>query len=422
MRKRNRFALLCAGLAAALLVGCASADDPMFIITIPSSSCTSTDETSSMFRRPGTGSFFEPQGPLSLEQHPEYADCTLSEAGYIDRDGVFHFCPVFNSGRLPENGDTAFPLLRDGAENVRSHWVTRDFVAAQLTDGTFCGISRMKSATKFLDGLFTYGDLGKDILSRLAEWPSVVQVFPLTNDLSGGLYFAAQSSDGTLRTLSLNTLYLPKKAQWVERLEEVIGDRYISAILPYQTDAPLVMFTDGTVWCADGRMRDQIQFWEDLVQIAPLRGYDQRDGAVGLRADGTLYNCTSFPVSVSYSSDIVRIFTGTGSGSGAANMLLIQRTDGAILDVYGGRPLGLFPMLDQAISVGGLFYGVTEDGAVILLSDEQPKLGSYAEAWSKWALTLRDVRTVTNRPAVEPDASSDTASIAPSTSSGTSAR
>ena len=57
MRKRNRFALLCAGLAAALLVGCASADDPMFIITIPSSSSVPTDEVSSKFRPAGTGSF-----------------------------------------------------------------------------------------------------------------------------------------------------------------------------------------------------------------------------------------------------------------------------------------------------------------------------------------------------------------------------
>lgn len=383
--------LLCTGLLA-LLVGCTTAETPVFVITASSSAApTSSAACSSEPAYVPPKKNFLPEGTVSLTQHPEYADCTLSEAGYIDRDGVFHFFPQFPVA-TKENEDAAYPLLTDGTDRMRSHWISRDLVAAQRTDGTFCGISRMKSSTRFLDGLFTYGDLGKDLLARLAEWPAVVQMFPLADASTGGLYFAAQSSDGMLRALSLNTLYLPKKSPWVEQLEEIIGDRYVSSILPYQPDAPLVLFTDGTAWCSDRTIADQMAEWTDLVQITAIRGTGGRTGLVGLRSDGTIYNSSSFPISKNYSANIVRLFYNNGAGT--TPMLVLQRSDGAVLDVRNQEALSVYPMMDQIVCVDEQLFGVTEHGSVMQMGRNVTQLGSFAAEWGAWATKLRDVRTV----------------------------
>ena len=385
---RKPMLLLCA-LAAALLIGCTAANDPIFIVTV-SSAPSSAAPVESVPSVPAEN-LYKPQGPLQLTQHPSYVNCTLSEAGYIDRDGVFHFCPAFRR-MLPQNGEVAYPLLEDGTEPLVSHWIGRDYVAAQQADGTFCGVSRMKSATRFLDGLFTYGDLGKDILARLAAWSPVVQVYPLANASTGGLYFAAQTSDGGLRTVTLNTLYLPKKARWVEQLESSIDERFVSSILPYKADAPLVLFTDGTAWCADTLLRDKMKDWTDLVQVAAITGRDGRDGVIGLRADGTLYNDSSFPISETYCNNITRIFTGAGACQ--TPMLVLQRVDGAVFDVRLQQLLGVFMPMDQIISVDGWLFGVTERGYVVQLRSGKPDPGSFADEWSQWARTVCGVRTV----------------------------
>lgn len=384
MLKKITFLLLIA-LTFTLLTGCTAAP--------PSSNPSSDMPTSTL---PSSSTPELPPLNLSIPMNGEAMLSTLSAAGYIDQNGVFHYSKAlaawYQKNWASVKKDTQnFP---DGSANAKAIYSIGDSQCYVLTDD-----GRIKIVSEYkLDEEIFFSDgepsLPEDPFYRESLSVRNADVLCLdyasdwTTRLKPFIAFDFQSDRGAVIVGCSKDLEEYTDVSKTDHIVQYSHTPYLQAYL----------YTDGTIALTEKTAKQfsvgAFAGWKDLVQMGVG---DKR--IVGLKKDGTLlYALTKDgkEIPAKYCTNVVRLFT-------SGNCFAMQQYDGTVvIDMGEGNftNLGTFQKMDQIICFGDYVIGVDTTGKVQLLSGRRPPVsGSFPYNdgdIAAWALTLTDVKTVWN--------------------------
>ncbi len=377
MRSKKCHLLLALLLTLALLTGCTAA---------PPSSTPSSDMPTST---PPSSS--EPSGSVPSSS-PEYPivqlkgpagmptmTTTLTDFGYIEKNGVLHYSPTYKS--------------------AHGNAVTTKYNKYIVADGT-AGAKSL--AADGYTGLYVLMQNGTVRLSKTTGMDDKSDITAQNYTNVGALQsWGGGNAEAMPNTIAALTYDASGKATLLTHTDKNFGCKVtdIVQVVGADTHLPIFLYADGTVGLYIAKSesrptnRDRVGQWTDMVQIT-LNG----NLLMGLQKDGTLlcepvYSGTSADANIpaEFRTHICRIFQ-------TDNDVCVQRSDGTVYSLRYGK-LGTFPLMDQIycfdVYMGyNILLGVDASGKVHSLSHKETDVpvGSAAA----WALTHTDVKTVWN--------------------------